>query len=192
MKIVVSRYNEDVVWANGVNNCIIYNKGSDIPNTRHPVTPLKNVGREAETYLYYIITNYDNLEDYTLFLQGYPFDHSPTLEKYIKEFEQKIANNQKIPFTFITKDIYNCTLTTDFTDINLPLLMYYHKLFDKYDSSHPFSFGAGAQFLVPKECILSRSKKFYEKCIKMLDYDANPIEAYIFERFWHMIFTKSD
>ena len=38
------------------NNVIIYNKGNPlgIPNEY----PLKNVGREAETYLHYIIDNY--------------------------------------------------------------------------------------------------------------------------------------
>ena len=40
---------------------------------------LDNVGREGHTYYKYIVDNYDNLKDYTCFLQGNPFDHSPNI-----------------------------------------------------------------------------------------------------------------
>jgi hypothetical protein len=44
---------------------VVYDKSKDIPN----------VGREAETYLRYIIENYNCLPEYVAFLQGHPFDH---------------------------------------------------------------------------------------------------------------------
>ena len=72
MLVVIARYQEDVSWANGLPNCIIYNKSDTIPQTVHPIIQLPNVGREGHTYLYYIITNYDHLPNYSVFLQGFP------------------------------------------------------------------------------------------------------------------------
>ena len=76
-KIVIARYNEDIDWVNSLakDNVIIYNKGPD-----HNIADVEsitrlNIGRESETYLYYIISNYHCLPDYVLFMQGDPFFH---------------------------------------------------------------------------------------------------------------------
>jgi hypothetical protein len=77
-KIVVARYKENVSWLLPmINNCIIYNKGPDdlnyIPQNR--IVKMPNVGREAGAYVKYIIDNYDNLDEYTIFIQAQPYDH---------------------------------------------------------------------------------------------------------------------
>jgi hypothetical protein len=84
MKIVVARYNEDIEWTKQFNNLVIVNKGKslNIPNE----TLCNNVGREGHTYYKYIVDNYDQLEDYTVFLQGRPFDHSPNLIANLKRY----------------------------------------------------------------------------------------------------------
>ena len=88
MKIIVSRYTDCVDWTKQFPNVIIYNKGYTLNNYNNEVL-LDNVGREGHTYYKYICDNYDNLEDYTIFLQGRPFDHSPNiifnLNKYIND-----------------------------------------------------------------------------------------------------------
>ena len=54
--------NVDLEWLNPIiDNCIIYNKGNKLGLSNEII--LDNVGREAETYLHYIIDNYDNLPD---------------------------------------------------------------------------------------------------------------------------------
>ena len=64
----------------------MYNKGEKLTDSFNEKI-LNNVGREGHTYYKYICDNYYNLEDYTIFLQGQPFDHSPNiisnLNKYI-------------------------------------------------------------------------------------------------------------
>ncbi len=56
MTIVVSRYNENIDWIAELNcNMVVYNKGSYLPNT----ISLPNVGREADSYLRFIIENYN-------------------------------------------------------------------------------------------------------------------------------------
>ena len=89
MLIVVARYNESIDWTKFY-NCIIYNKGDPIENTNTTtnVTTLPNVGREGHTYLHHIINNYDTLSDYTMFLQGNPFDHT-SLESILPSSEWK-------------------------------------------------------------------------------------------------------
>lgn len=75
MIIVIARYNESVEWCNEFKNVIVYNKGEKLKNIKHNVIELKNVGREGHTYYKHIYDNYENLSDYTIFLQGKPFNH---------------------------------------------------------------------------------------------------------------------
>lgn len=68
LDIVVARYNEDISWTNKYHpNVIIYNKGIE---TIENSVSLSNVGRESHTYLYHITSNYDNLAERTVFVQG--------------------------------------------------------------------------------------------------------------------------
>jgi hypothetical protein len=53
-----------------------------------------------------------------------------------------------------------------------------------------FLYGGGAQFIVSKERILAWPQDFYLKIIKLLDYDVNPIEGYVIERFHSLFFGK--
>jgi hypothetical protein len=69
-EIVVSRYSENISWAKKYNNFItLYNKGDDLIENS---IRLNNIGREAHSYLYHIVNNYNNLAEYTCFLQD-PF-----------------------------------------------------------------------------------------------------------------------
>ena len=73
-KIVVARYNENIEWLNNEKlNCIFYNKGKQLNIDNEVILP--NVGRESETYLHYIITNYDDLPDVVVFTQARISDH---------------------------------------------------------------------------------------------------------------------
>jgi Protein of unknown function (DUF3431) len=190
MKFVVARYQENLDWTNGLSNCIVYNKGPNEPNTKHPVISLPNIGREGHTYLHHIIENYDNLDDYTCFLQGYPFDHTPDLAKRILDF----PSIDPPPFEFVSSRVYTVNLSYDPTDFSLhPLLIStYEKVFGTHKTDHTFSFGAGAQFIVSRDTIRSRPKEFYQKIVPLLDHHINPPEGFIIERFWGMIFTHTE
>ena len=77
--IVVARYNEDIQHFARFNpHLFVYNKGN---NNIHPnidasrIFNVPNLGREAGTYIYHILQNYDNLAPYTIFTQGDPAPH---------------------------------------------------------------------------------------------------------------------
>ena len=190
MKLVIARYDEDVTWTNGLKDVIIYNKSSSLPNSKHPFKQLTNVGREGHTYLHHIIQNYDQLDEYTCFMQGNPFNHSHDIEIRLQLFEKN-----PIPFYFLSHLIYNYNLSYDTTPtprIENVLQRTYRAIFGKDKINHHYQFGPGAQFIVSRDLIRSRSKEFYENILHILERHMNPIEGHALERFWHMIFTHSE
>lgn len=91
--LVINRYNENLQWINDISNkpfikkIIVYNKGNIIPydlDNKIKIINVENIGREGETYLSFIIDNYDNLVENIWFLQADPFDHSPDFMNFFK------------------------------------------------------------------------------------------------------------
>ena len=163
---------------------IIYNKGNKLNGGYNQIF-LDNVGREGHTYYRYIYDFYDDLKDYTIFLQGNPFNHSPNI---ISDLNNYINNNLDIDFKFLSRDIIECNLSGCKHHSGIPLIETYEKLFNEKKTDLPFIFGAGAQFIVSKKNIVKRPKNFYYKIIEILQYDINPIEGFVIERFHKMIF----
>ena len=94
-KIIVARYNENIDWLNSeMANCIIYNKGNTL-NIENEI-PLENLGRESETYLHYIITNYDNLPQVVVFTQANISDHKGSNDvNYLINIKNEALNYSK-------------------------------------------------------------------------------------------------
>ena len=191
--IVVARYDECVEWTKQFPNVIIYNKGKNLDNDYNEVDYkevfLNNVGREGHTYYKYICDNYENLSEYTIFLQGRPFDHSPNI---ISNLTKYIDNKEwSIDFEFLSEQIHHSSLDLE---CNIYLeCKNIHKtwefLFGTSSKNKECIFGAGAQFIVSKKKILKNTKEFYENIVKMLEYDIHPIEGYEIERLHKYIFS---
>ena len=185
--IVVARYNECVEWTKQFPNIIIYNKGKNLNNDYNEVL-LNNVGREGHTYYKYICDNYENLSNYTIFLQGRPFDHSPNilfnLNKYINNKELSID------FEFLSEEIHYSSLDLECSKYRECQNIHknWKRVFGESLNNQQCIFGAGAQFIVSKKKILKNTKEFYENIMKMLDYDIDPLEGYDIERFHKYIF----
>lgn len=194
LKIVISRYKEDTTWTNGIDNVLIYDKSgaSYVSPAVSPTISLPNVGREGHTYAYHILTQYDTLDDYTVFLQGYPFDHSPQLETQLREIRHRIEQGTQPDFQYVSQRVLFSNLERCPYDITLNMAPTYEKVFGIQKKGHPFTFGAGAQFVVSRAAIQSRSRSFYQNLCSVLDYDVNPVEGFSVERFWQMIFTHAE
>lgn len=158
VQVVVSRYNEDVSWLNKIMHpVIVYDKSeSPIKNS----IPRKNIGREADTLLYYIITNYNNLPNYLIFLQGDPrgnpiqFSYEEVAEKvnnFIPEYKSLMGFNGNANlnnyFKPESKIIYN---------------MYFG------ESSKRVWYAMGVEYIIPIKNIKCRSLEFYKKLHKQL------------------------
>jgi hypothetical protein len=188
LSIIVARFNENVEWTKQFPNVIIYNKGEQLDDIYNQIF-LKNVGREGHTYYKYILDNYENLPEYTIFLQGNPFDHSPNIISNLTKY----VNNKElsVDFKFLSEQIYNSSLDSEFSKYWQCKNIHknWERIFGINSNNQECIFGAGAQFIVSKKQILKNTKEFYENIVKMLEYDIDPLEGYDIERFHKYIFT---
>jgi hypothetical protein len=186
MKIVVSRYNEDIEWTKPFGeHIVLYNKGED---TIDGAIVLPNVGREGHTYFHYICENYDCLDDYTVFLQGNPFPHAHDVCSRLHSFLNKPLH-YNMDFQYLNTEQVMCNILHGcYWHPNLPIARVYETLFEKAATNRDITFNPGAQFIVSKERILKRPKAFYQKIVDMLGYHFGPDEGYAIERLHPLIF----
>lgn len=185
-KLVVAKYKEDVSWLEEIKiPYIIYDKS----NGQYP-----NIGREAETYIRFIIDNYDNLPDHIFFVQGNPFDH--------------INIDKKDEFFTIINDSINASYD-DYYALNGVKIemkgrhhdmghdMVYQSLKELLGISKvSVCYATGAQFIVPRQCILNHPKPFYANIHnKMFKEDISSVGSslvcpWTMEKMWPYIFRK--
>ena len=126
------------------------------------------------------------LAEYTIFLQGNPFDHSPNI---ISNLNNYINNKElNIDFEFLSEWIISCNIKGWIHHPGLPLIETYEKIFGEKKDNNNFLFGAGAQFIVSKKKILQRPKEFYLNIIKIIENEMYPMTPWVIERFHKLIF----
>lgn len=204
VEIVVAKYNENVDWLIPYNTLItIYDKGSTY-NTQNNIfkniIDLPNVGRESHTYLHHIVNNYDNLKEYTVFIQGKIYDHTKfQLNDYIKnknpffsDINMKgtiFASNNAYGYLEHTKhwlqEYNNGHMEKELLDFETWFNMYIKKTLPPITD---FVWSHGACFCVTKTCILSNPKSYYETLLLLLSNHVNPECGHYFERSWYYIF----
>jgi len=202
-EIVVAHYNEDLRWLSNypTHTLQVYSKGnlSNIPCIQHT---LPNIGREAHTYLQYIINRYDTLPQLVLFTQGRISDHGDPFKNIFYETSSKhhqiklYADKYSSPPSTFTgfmaglNESYRLPFWKTHTN---PSKYSGDEWFRKYVNKDIDLLGEikifwNAIFLVRKEAILTRSKDYY---ISLLDdlQSVNPEAAHYFERSWYYIFN---
>jgi len=148
--IVVARYNENIEWTKQYQNVIIYNKGSKIDGNYNEIM-LENIGREGHTYYKHIYDNYDNLNDYTIFLQGDPFDHSPEIIQIINYF---LYNNDiDIDFKYLTNNVIETSFNNEKINHYQCKNIYntYEKVFGNKTNNKKIIVGWSGLFIVSKK-----------------------------------------
>jgi len=206
VQIIVARYNEDVNWLKGATNVIVYNKGNELSDMDNVIS-LPNVGREAHTYLYHIVENYEMLADVTLFTQAKISDHGyPENIDALKERLITPALQKGISDNFFT--IYAGERPGADPDFNLKIRQWLIGSFNVSPSSvdkivysdwfkqfvnpvypNPLQFYGGAIFAVSKQRILTRTKEYYQILLSQLETENAPIEAHFLERSWLYVFN---
>lgn len=177
--VVVARFNENTEWIEEISSdwgVIVFNKGDGDENK------IENVGREAHTYLHFIVENYNKLPDVIAFVQGHPFDHNRNIISNINNYSYNEG------FTlFEDSAIYTCGINDPPYNHGLGLASYC----EKYDIQSPniIQFSAGAQFIVTRETIQQRNLNFYKGLLHTVSDDIQSINAYILERLWMYVFT---
>jgi hypothetical protein len=201
-KLVVSKYNENIDWLHffDQSTIVLYDK-SDAPIG----IPRKNVGRESETFLAYIIENYYELPEYVVFVQGNPFEHMKDVrpENFRSNIEDILKTNTKDSVPLLTN------LHEEQPDLwpGLHVRSYYKYLFG-LDCPEKTYFAAGCQYIVHKESILFHSIEKYKKLYDMVysspvttcsdaitinslsDFSEKTMSAWTFERFGYYLFSR--
>jgi hypothetical protein len=180
MDLVVAKYKEDVSWLSRMNaNHIVYDKGSG---------QLPNIGREAHTYAYHIVNNYDSLPEWTAFVQGKPFDHCQHLYNLINDFDKIVEQNPEEKFFFLGTWITKCDLNGNPHHAGLDLKLFQELVFGDVVQEE-MTFVAGAQFIVHSDLIKNKSKKFWEKYLSIFEDKLHPQDAWCAERLWPYLFN---
>ena len=207
ISIIISRYNEDLIWLDKYKelNLIIYNKGlNDIEYKFKNLIELPNVGRESHTWLFHIIENYDNLSDINIFLQGRIDDLGCMSFKspldYIKHTQLNGFSVKRLGllgplhwenYLGIDRDprYKKKWFSGDIGIKSKGFRKFAKKYFPKIPIFVPTSYGGC--FGVSKEKIRKYELSFYKKLIKDLEYHTNPIEGHFMERLWCYMFTEN-
>lgn len=186
--IIVTRYDEGLSWVKPyLNHCVIYNKGKD--DLPYQSIKLPNIGLEHHSWVYHIVTNYDFLPNYLIFLQGSPHYHFiGNVEKFLDCFlnRERRKNIQVEDFDYIpltdwyTTEHVNCT----------ELVETYVELFGKEPEFQKVEYATCGQFCVSSERIRHYSKSFYEKYLKIFERKNNIEYAYTAERIWTILYSQ--
>lgn len=177
---VVCRYNEDLLWTRVLTiPVVIYNKGEKLEEM-YPSIDIENVGRESEAYLRFIIENYDNLPRRVAFLQGDPDSH-------YRNILQFLIHPNKNDICFLSDFNPVCDeIGRPHHFEELPLKQILREL-GMDDSDNSFHFSAGAQYLVPRKYITSKSLDWWKNAYEV--HQNHKTGPWSFERLWNLIWN---
>jgi hypothetical protein len=205
-KIIVARYNENVQWLfKEKDNCIIYNKGTPLKIDSEIM--LDNVGRESETYLNYIINNYDNFPDIVIFTQANISDHRGKNDvNYLLKLKEEATHYGKSlptvvhnytnnpskywgPYWNANKSYNGFYLKDNYKNNNPQVFVDWFKKNINETYPNPINIYGNALFAVKKELILKHPIEYYQKLILEVNHHINSSEGHFFERSWYYIFN---
>lgn len=178
--IVIAKYKEDISWTKGLDvrfNPIIYNKDEDSQD----YIKLPNLGRESQTYTYHIITNYDNLADFTIFTQANFYPHH---DKFLEEINN-IDYNSIPGFYPLCNNVFMSDRNGAPYHNDLKVGDYDERLLGR--KINELLFNPGALFILTKEAIHEKGWQYF-KDLDQYHYEDSQF-PWIIERYWATIFN---
>ena len=183
--IVTSHWREDLAWLGRSKWPVtLVDKEGAAPTSLEATWILPNKGREASAYLKFIIESWENLPEWVAFLHGHEDAWHHMYSKPILELIELTPKNKRT-FQGLNgvwaprgPEEYN-----EFWHVVEPWI--------GPQPEGPAYFDAGAQFIVGRNRIWSRSKKFYEECFNFILKCENPKDfAVLLEGLWHYIWGE--
>ena len=202
----ISHFNGDIEWVSQIdkNNYIVYNKsGEELPKEINHVN-IRNLGYNLYSYLKFIIDNYNDLPETIVFCKDnifrrhIEFDLFKNLLKR-NTFTSIEENTHKNEFPIVLK-----TSDSGFTEINsswyrnkYPRLFFkdfnyfYQYIFENVEKPLFVRFAPGANYIVPKNNILLRSKNFYKNLLTFVSHSQYSCESHFLERSLFVIWNSN-
>ena len=192
MNIVIARNSGDVSWTKKYSNVIIYNKGPKLNDSYNEIK-LPDVGTQLYTYIKYICDNYNNLNNYTIFLHEYLYDLLAPVEEDLNKY---INNpNLNINFEFLSHSNIRTIHINDANSLEtFPYIIILHDLYKKIFNTTlvtnlEIKYTLPPCFIVSKTQILKRSKHFYLNIIDLMENSKDQLENFIFDILIQVIFS---
>ena len=203
----ISHFNGDISWVKNIKkeNYIIYNKsGNNIDHITDNYISINNVGYNIYSYLKFIIDNYENLPNVTVFCKDNIFTRHLSIELFLKLINRKIFTGLEdvslsgdFPTNLKISDKGFVEINNSWYKFNFPRKYFsgynefYSYIFNDFNIPDFLRFSPGANFIVPKENILLRSKNFYKNLIKFINYSKLSCESHFLERSLNTIFNSN-
>jgi hypothetical protein len=212
-ELVISNWESDLDWITISNfpkeNITIYDRSENPKDWSHlgKVYSSPNVGENIYDMFRFIIENYENLPDITIFMKGNMIHSKVNGEYYYSTHERLMKAFTVNTFYPIEKYHGQCLYprvndgmymepnNNSFTYTNMER-KYYNSYNEFLNDNfvNPFypdyiRFAPGANYVVPKQNILSYSKEFYKKLQTYVSYAVVPLEAHILERALYTLWT---
>lgn len=187
--LVVAKFKEDVNWVfNSQLPYTIYNKDPDCNDQRFINLP--NTGREAHTYLHYIVNNYYHLPDYVFFSEGNCLSNrllgvNESVESLYNDIKSFKGYPRVKPMG--VKVIETVDREPETYTVNKNVVNIYKQLFNTEKTK--FIFYIGGQLIVPRSRIKFHSYNFYKHIYDNIsDIRGLGYCAWTLERLWPYIY----
>lgn len=192
-EIVCAHYTENLAWLNLLRNHVtVYHKGPRAaydPGFKAWIC-LANVGRAAHTYLTFIIDRYDNLPEYTVFVQGndsFGSDNS-TINLICEMYKSPKLLTMAGPFTHSGKWADPERRHAKMAPASESFDQFYRRLFG-HDRPARIKWFMSGPFTAHRKQILGRPREFYERARQTLEHHRNPEQSYYMDRLWYTMFN---
>ena len=202
----ISHFNGNIEWISniGKNNYIIYNKsGKNLPEEINHIN-IKNVGYNLYSYLKFIIDNYNNLPNIIVFCKDNVFSRHVDLDLFKNLLKRNTFTTIEENLNYYNFPVVLKTSDYGFTEINsswyknkYPRLFFrdfncfYQYIFKNVDKPHFLRFAPGANYIVPKDNILLRSRNFYRNLLNFIIHSQYSCESHFLERSLYTIWNSN-
>jgi len=203
----ISCYEGDVSWVNNIKEGYhLYVKGDvdvrGIPEKN--VSYIDNVGYNIYSYMRFIVDHYDCLPDVVVFCKNNAFPRHIDKDKFFDLTERKSFTciedvgrfKLRYPKSMLSSDNGMMELNTGWYVPYYPskyfssFYSFWKFIFDTEDFPRYIRFAPGANYVVPKENILMRSKSFYENLMNFVSHDQFSSESHMVERVLYSVWMS--
>jgi hypothetical protein len=171
--VVIARYKENLDWVEQLDkekfNITIYNKGPN--DIKYSFVPLKNIGRESHSFIYHIISNYNNLPEYLVLLQGHPAEHCNNVINIINMHQDE--GTVVLSDHWISESVRGWYETCEKIPPGYPITYLKDVAHEFLGDEMPLdcNFGAGGEYIVSSNTIKNRPKEYYQKLLDRFEWD---------------------
>ncbi len=205
-QIVIAHYIKPIAWAEALQergyNVLCYSKGPEHETTL-PQVRVPNVGLDGYCYLTHIIDRWDDLADYTLFCQDWPFDHLPagmTPESLLDHPADFVPSRL---WTGREWDVYGRLIhwgpyldrlrSGAMRRAERSMASWFRDLFGVhlYEIAG-LTYVVGANFVASRRLIQRQPISLYRRVRDTVSHHREPEEAYYVERAWGILLTANE